>query len=163
MWLLQCRCRFCPWRLPIHWLWITAINSLPKQLTYKTKNRWRSIDAHYQHRAVTVPDSLLPINTADTLIMDNSEQIASQTTYLHNQKSLTLCWRSFQACRCYHVTFSFAYQVGRYVSYGQQQANRFPINSLTRPKIVEAPLTLIFRTSLSPYRCLFCLNRLAIH
>jgi len=34
--------------------------------------------------------SLLPIKAANMLIMDNSEQIASQTTYLQQQKSLTL-------------------------------------------------------------------------
>jgi len=39
--------------------------------------------------------SLLPMKAANTLIIDNSKQIASQTTYLQDQKSLTLRWRSF--------------------------------------------------------------------
>ena len=95
MWQLPCRCHFCQYRLPIRWLWITASKSLPKQPTYKTKNRWCSIDAHFQHGAVTMSISPLPIEAADTLIMDNSKQIASQTTYLQDQNSLTLRWRSF--------------------------------------------------------------------
>ena len=95
MWQLPCRCRFCPERLPIPWLWITASKSLPKQPTYKTKNHWCSVDPHFQQGAATVSLSLFPIKAADTLIMDNSKQIASQITYLHDQKSLTLHWHSF--------------------------------------------------------------------
>jgi len=113
--------------------------------------------------AVTVSHPFWPIKAADTLNMDNSVQYASQTTYLHDQKSLTLRWRSFPAWGCYHIAFSFAYKRGRYVSYGQQRAHRLPINSLTNPKVVEAPLSLIFRMMLLLCRCLFCLLRLAIH
>jgi len=163
MWLLPCHCRFCPQRLPIRWLWITVSKLLPKQVTYKTKDCWCSVDAHLQHGPVTVSLSLLAIQAADRLNMDNSEQIASQTTYLQDQKSLMLHWGSLSAWGCYRVAFSFPYKGGWYVSYGQQWANCFTINSLTRPMIVDAPMTLIDRMRLLLCRFLFCLERLAMH
>ena len=91
------------------------------------------------------------------------EQIASQMTHLQDQILLTLCWRSFSAWGCYRLAVTFAYTGGQYVRYGQQRANHFPINRLTRPKIIDSPLMLIFRMRLLPCRCLFCLYRVAIH
>jgi hypothetical protein len=40
--------------------------------------------------------SLLPTKAANTLIMENSKQIASQLTYLQDQKSLTFIEAHFQ-------------------------------------------------------------------
>jgi len=61
--------------------------------------------------------SLWSIKAADTFVMDNGEQIASQLTYLEDQKSLTLCWRSLSECGCYRVALSFAYEGWQYVDY----------------------------------------------
>jgi len=38
---------FCKERLPVWWLWIAATTSPYNYCTYKTKNCWRSIDAHF--------------------------------------------------------------------------------------------------------------------
>jgi hypothetical protein len=52
--------------------------------------RSKTVDARIQNVAVTVSISLLPIMAADTLVMDNSEQIGFQLTYLPQKISLTL-------------------------------------------------------------------------
>jgi len=52
--------------------------------------------------------SLLPIKAANMLIMDTSEQMASQWNDLQEQKPLTLLRRSLSECACYRVDFSFA-------------------------------------------------------
>jgi len=45
----QCPCRFlcCLYRLPIHWLCITATKSLSNYHNYKNKDRWYSIDSRF--------------------------------------------------------------------------------------------------------------------
>jgi hypothetical protein len=60
-------------------------------LTYKSKNRSRTVDTRFQNAAVTVSLSVLPIKAANMMIIDNSKQIALQLTHLQVQKSLTLC------------------------------------------------------------------------
>jgi len=112
-----CRFLFCPSRLPICWLSIPASKWHPNGLTYKTKNRWRSIDAHFQNVPVTVSISLLPVKAALTLLMDNSEQIGFQLTYLPQQISLTPHWRSVSECGCYRAAVSFAYKGCQSVNY----------------------------------------------
>ena len=112
-----CRFLFCPSRLPICWLWIPASKWHPNGLTYKIKNCWRSVDAHFQNVAVTVSISLLPIKAAHTLVMDNSQQIGFQLTYLPQKISLRLCWRSVSECGCYCATVSVAYTGCQSVDY----------------------------------------------
>jgi hypothetical protein len=85
---------FCPSRLPVCWLWIPASKWHYNRLTYKIKNRWRSVDAHFHNVAVTVWISLLRIKAAHTLVMDNSDQIGLQFTYLPQIILLTLRCRS---------------------------------------------------------------------
>jgi len=85
MWLLPCRGLFCLYWWPICWLWIKASKSLPNEVAYKSKNHWRSVDAHVENWAVTASLSLSAIKAANTLVMHNCEQIASQLTYLQNQ------------------------------------------------------------------------------
>jgi len=40
-------CLYCLYLLPIHRWWITGTKSLINYRTYKTTNRWCSIDVHY--------------------------------------------------------------------------------------------------------------------
>jgi hypothetical protein len=63
----------------------------PIGLTYKMKNHSRSIDVHYQKAPAIVSISNLPLTAADMFVMDNSEQIAIELTYLPENISLTLC------------------------------------------------------------------------
>jgi len=46
---------------------------------------------------------------ANTLVIDNGEQIASQLTDIEDQKLLMLRWRSLSECGCYCVPLSFVY------------------------------------------------------
>ena len=108
---------FCLSRLPICWLWIPVSKWHHNGLTYKIKNRWHSIDAHFQNVAVTLSSSLVRIKAAHTLVMDNSEQIGFQLTYLPQKISLTLRWRSVSECGCLHAAVSFAYKGRHAVDY----------------------------------------------
>jgi hypothetical protein len=112
-----CRVPFLPSRLAICSLRIPASKWHPNGLTYKIKNGWRSVHTHFKNVAVTVSISLLPIKAAHTLVMDNSEQIGFQLTYLPQKISLTLCWGSVSECGCYRAVVSFAYKGSQSVEY----------------------------------------------
>jgi hypothetical protein len=99
------------------------------------KNCGHSIDAHFPNVVVTLSISLFPIMAANTLVMDNRKQIASQLNYFQHQKSCTLRWRSFSDCGCYGVDIPFTYKRSQYVGYRSPRANHFPINLLT-PKLL---------------------------
>jgi len=47
------------------------------------------VDTLYHDPAVTVSRSLFPIDVANLLMMNNSEQITFQLTYIHNNNLLT--------------------------------------------------------------------------
>ena len=61
---------FCQGRLPLHRLWIAVTRSLFKYHTYKTKDRWRSIDAHFQDGAGGLIQSFLIWKAANTSLMN---------------------------------------------------------------------------------------------
>jgi hypothetical protein len=64
-----------------------------RNITYtrcKAKNRGRSVDAHAKNGMVIVLLSLLPIEAANTSVMDNNDQVTSELLYLQDHKSLTL-------------------------------------------------------------------------
>jgi hypothetical protein len=99
-------------------------NGIPMDLLTRPKTvdtpltlRWHSIDAHFQNVPVTVSISLLPVQAAHTLFMNNSKQISFQLTYLPQQISLTHCWRSVSECGCYHAAVSFGYKGCQSVDY----------------------------------------------
>jgi len=108
---------FCPWRQPICWLWLPVSKWHPNGLTYTIKNRWCSVDAHFQNVAVTVSISLLPIKAAHILVMDNSDQIGFQLTYLALKISLRLRWRAVSECGSYRAAVTFAYEGCQSVDY----------------------------------------------
>jgi len=100
MGLLPCHFFIYRERLPILWWWISASKSLPNWVTDNANIHWRSVDAHYLKGAVNVSLSHLPRKAANTSIMQNTEQVASQLTYLQDQNLLTLCWCSFPGRGC---------------------------------------------------------------
>ena len=106
--LCTCRVLFDIFMLRIHWLWITASNSLLNWHTSKTNNRWRSVDTHFQILNVTMLRSVSRIMSANTVTMDISEHIALQSSWVEVQKSLTLHWHSISKLGCYNVTVCFA-------------------------------------------------------
>ena len=70
-----CCCLFCLLKLPIQWLHIRETKSLCNYRTYKTTNRWRSVDTHSQNGVVTLLPSLLPTKPANISVMHRSDQI----------------------------------------------------------------------------------------
>jgi len=124
---------------------------------------WRSVDAlltlcwcSFYHVAVST-HTILPIQAANTSIVVKCRRTAIVLYKMQHTKSLTLCWRSFSDWGCDHVAFSFAHKGCQYVDHGKQLANSFPIDLVTRPNIVDALLTLIFRMRLCPCQFLFYL------
>ena len=87
---------FFLWRQPIPHSWMVATNRHFGYPRCKAKNYSRSIDAHFQNGAVTLSISVLPINAANMLVMNNSDQITFQWLYLQDQTLLMLHWRSFK-------------------------------------------------------------------
>ena len=131
----------------------------PKSLTLC----WRSVDAVLMFCwrsvwgvAVSTP-TILPLKAANTLIMDKWRISALGLYKMQHPKLLTLCWRSCSDSGWDHVAFSFAHQGCQYVDYIYQRANGIPMDLLTRPKTVGAPLKLTFRMCLLPCWFLFCL------
>ena len=93
--LWPCPLLYCLQWLPIHWLRVTASESLTNYRIYKTKNLWGSIDTQFQNGEVNVLLALLLIKAANMLVTHNSKYIPFQLPYLHYQNALTLCWCSF--------------------------------------------------------------------
>jgi len=59
------------------------------------KNRWHSVDDHFQNAAVTVWFTLLPTMADSRLDMDSTDHVPIQLPYFQNQQLLTLHLRSF--------------------------------------------------------------------
>jgi hypothetical protein len=60
---------YCQCRRPILLLWIKAVAQPLDDTRHNTQNRWCSVEAHFQTKAMTMLPSLLPILAANTLIM----------------------------------------------------------------------------------------------
>ena len=147
---------FCLYKRPIRQLWITMTKTLVNYRTYKTTNGLRSIDAHAENGAVTVLLSLLPIQAANWSVMHNNDQDTVELPYLQDHKSLTLRWRSCYEWCSNHVVSSFANNSGQYVRYAYQWPSHWRITVISRPPIVDAPLTLMPTKGRWPCCYLFC-------
>ena len=114
------------------------------QLRYLQNQKLLTLCSRSFLGVATTTLTILPIMAANISIIGKSCSIAFGLYKMRYPKLLTLCWRAFSNCGCYRVTVSFAYKDCQYVDYGHQEANRFPIVLLIRPKILDALLTLIF-------------------
>jgi len=95
------------------------INSHFNNLTYRTKNHWRSVDAHFQNGAASVFLSLLGWKTANTSFMIACIQSPSRLLMMQDQKSLTCRWLSCSGWGKEHVPLVFSYKGGRFIRKGQ--------------------------------------------
>jgi len=77
----------------------------------------------------------------------------------HEQKSLTLRWRSFSWWGREGIAICFAYKGSQKFLYGWLQRIGGVISQDTWPKIIDTLLTLIFMMGQGGYCCLFCLKR----
>ena len=114
---IVCHCCFCPSRLPTSHKWMSATNRNINSIGCNANYYWRSIDAYSQNGAVPMLLYLLLINTANTLVMHNSDQITVRLLYLQDHKSLTLHWCSCLKLGGDRVAVSVAYKSCQYISY----------------------------------------------
>jgi len=89
-----CHPPFSLYSRPIVWLYIGTTISLLNYLTYKTKNRWCSVDAQFQNGAGSVLLTLLPIMPANTAFMNGLNQSPCRLPMMQDQKILMLRWCS---------------------------------------------------------------------
>jgi len=102
---LFCLCR--PAKIP---LWLSTTYRRCDFPGRMTKNRLRSIDAHFHDRAGRVLQSVLPIKAGVNYIMTCYNLSEVWLLKMHDQKSLTLCWRSFSWWGREGITICFAYK-----------------------------------------------------
>jgi len=95
--------------------------------------------------------------------MYNNDQTTLWLPDLQDQKSLTLCWCSFLGDSSYVVAGVFVLLGGQYIQYALKQPRLWSITWLTSPRIVDAPLTLIFRLGQGACFSCFWLPRQPIH
>ena len=117
-----CRFLFSHYRLPIHRLCITTDKSLFNYMTYKTQNRWRSVDAHFQNGAGSVLLSLLAWKTANTSFMIVCIQSPPRLLIKPDQKSWTRRWLSCSGWGIQRVSLVFSDKGGRFIWKGQSPA-----------------------------------------
>jgi len=80
---------------PILWLYIGTTISLWNYPTYKTKNRWCSVDTQIQNGAGSVRLTPLPIQPVITGFMNGLDWSPRRLPMMQNQRSLKLHGRSF--------------------------------------------------------------------
>jgi hypothetical protein len=91
------------------------INSHFNNLTYRTNNRWRSVDAHFQNGAASVFLSLWAWNTANAVFMILCIQSPSRLLMMQDKKSLMRHWLSCSGWGKERVSLVFSYKGGRFI------------------------------------------------
>jgi len=96
----------CLSRLPSPYSWMLVIKRHSYYRRWRTNNRWRSVDAHFQDGVGSVSLSCFVIKAANTMFMAMCNLSPPWLPEIHDQQSLTLRWRSFSGyCRarvCVH-------------------------------------------------------------
>jgi len=108
-----------------------------------TNNRWRSVDAHFHDGAGRVLLSVLPIKAAKNSFMTEYNLSEVWFPRTHDQKSLTLRWRSLSWWGGEGIAVCFAYKGGQKFLCDWIQPIGGVISQDSWPIIVDAPLTLI--------------------
>jgi len=98
----------------------------------------------------------VPANSSGIKVCDHAPLRLGK---MRDRKLLTLHWLSFSRWGRYHVGSSFAFQGGQYLSYDYPQPIATQIIQDARPKIVDAPLTLISRIGQGVCLSIFWLYR----
>ena len=109
---------FCHGRRPLHRLWIALTRLLSNYRTYKTRNCWRSVDAHFLDGAGSLIRLFLIWKAGNTSFMNGCNQSAVRLPKMHSQESLTLRGSSFSEGGSVGVHYSFAKKGRQYTRYG---------------------------------------------
>jgi len=134
---------FCLYRQPKFTLWLTTTYGRCDFPRSMTKNCWRSVDAHFHDGAGRVLQSVLPIKAGIIYFMTYYNLSEVWFPKMHDQKLLTLRWRSFSWWGREGIAICFAYKGRLKYVYDSVQPIRGVISQDAWPKIVDAPLMLI--------------------
>jgi len=137
--------------------------SLISSLTYKTKNRWRSVDAQFQNRVRSVSLSVLPTMEASTLCVNVCDQSPCRVTITQSQTLLMHRWPSFSEWGRVCVTVSSAYECSLYLIYERLYPIATQITEDARPNNFPTALPLIVRMGQRAWLTRFWLYRQPIH
>jgi len=148
---------FCLERKPKIPLWLATTYGRCDFPGRMTKNHWLSADAHFHDGAGRVLQSALPIKAGKNYFMTYYNLSEVWFPKMHDQKSLTLRWRSFSWWGREGIAMCFAYKGRQTYLYDWVQPIGGVISQDSWPKIVHAPLTLIFMMGQGGYCNLFCL------
>jgi len=88
----------CLYRLPSPGLWMVVIKHHIYYQRCKTKNRWRSVDAHFQHGVGSVLLSLFAMKAANTMFLTVCNLLPPRLPKIHDHQLLMLRWPSFSGC-----------------------------------------------------------------
>ena len=88
-----------------------------------TKNRWCSVDPHFQNGAGSVSLFILRIKAADTSCMNVYIQLLLGLPKVQDQKSLTLSWLLFSGWGREQFSLVFDHESGQYIRKGQRYTN----------------------------------------
>ena len=105
----------------------------------------------------------LPIKAANSRYIDVCDHWPFRLPKMQDQQSLTLRWRSLSEWGRECVAFSFAYKGSLSLIYERLHPIATQIAQEVRPKIIDSPLTLIFRMGQGVFLTGFWLWRRPIH
>jgi len=100
----------CLWRQPKISLWLSTTYRRCDFPRCMTKNHWPSVDAHFDDGAGRVLLSILPIKASKNTFMTKYDLSEVWFPRTHDQKSLTLRWRSFSWWGREGIAICFAYK-----------------------------------------------------
>ena len=124
--------------------------------TYRTKDFWCSVDAHFEDGTRSISLSFLRIKVINTVVMYNHCEITSQLPDEQDLKWWMFCWQSFSRWGRERVASFFAYKGCQQFYYLNSQPNCIFSTRLTWPTIIDAPLTFIFKMGQGVFRFSFC-------
>jgi hypothetical protein len=112
---------FCLKRKPILCLRLCATSGTADYSRYMTKNRWRSVDAHFHDLAGSFSPSVLPVKATNTSFMTMCNHSSRRLPKIRDQESLTLRWHSCSWSGRERFTFCIACKASQYIVYNYMQ------------------------------------------
>jgi hypothetical protein len=133
--------------------------SPPRLPMIPDQNCWHSVDTHFNDGSGRVLQSVLPIKAAKNYFMTDCSLSEVWFPSTQDQKSLTLCWRSFSWWGREGNVICLAYKGCQKYLCDWLQPIGGVISQDSWRRIVDGPLTLIFMMGHGGYCYLFCLQR----
>jgi len=136
--------RFLTWKAA-NTSFINGCNHSPLGYPWCTaKDRWRSVDTHFQDGAGSMLLWFLAWKAANTMFMNGCNHSPLRLPKMHSKKSLMHRWRSFWGWCSDRMVYSFAKTGCPFVGYGERRPCHHSITLLAKQKL----LTLRWRSFL---------------